>query len=209
MLAVTSGLGAVAFPERADLVAAVNETTGRFSLERMRDRMAADSVGSRLLKEKPRITDATLRAARACGPGTLGRGWSRFMGTRKFDPNDRPPARFVDDAELAYVATRCREVHDIWHCLFDCPTTVQGELALKALEFHQTGMPGAGFAALFAPARLPERQRAFLLDELYPWARRAGARCADLLCLDYEAEMHADLEELRLRWRIDTAPRGK
>jgi len=47
------------------------------------------------------------------------------MGVRHFSPADRPPVRFVADEELAYVAARAREVHDIWHVLFDCPTTVQ------------------------------------------------------------------------------------
>ena len=45
--------------------------------------------------------------------------------------------RFVDDADLAYVALRNRQVHDLWHVLFSCPTTVCGELGLKALEFVQ------------------------------------------------------------------------
>jgi ubiquinone biosynthesis protein COQ4 len=40
-----------------------------------------------------------------------------------------------------------------------------------------------------------------------PWARRAGARCADLVCLEYEKELDADLIELRMRWRIDVAPK--
>ena len=29
------------------------------------------------------------------------------MGVRAFSPAERPPVRFVDDAELAYVAARC------------------------------------------------------------------------------------------------------
>lgn len=45
--------------------------------------------------------------------------------------------RFVDDAELAYVLTRAREVHDFWHVLFDCNTDIFGELAIKGLEFVQ------------------------------------------------------------------------
>jgi ubiquinone biosynthesis protein Coq4 len=45
--------------------------------------------------------------------------------------------RFVDDEELAYIAVRSREVHDFWHVLFDCPTTVTGELALKMVEWVQ------------------------------------------------------------------------
>lgn len=51
-----------------------------------------------------------------------------------------PPScacRFVDDAELAYVITRARQVHDFWHVLFGCHTNVFGEVALKAVEFVQ------------------------------------------------------------------------
>jgi ubiquinone biosynthesis protein COQ4 len=72
------------------------------------------------------------------------------------------------------VATRSREVHDVWHVLFDCPTTVQGELALKALEFVQTGMPMTALSAVFAPLRLPAHERRRLREVLYPWAWRAG-----------------------------------
>lgn len=45
--------------------------------------------------------------------------------------------RFIADEEVAYVAARSREVHDLWHVLFRCPTTVLGELALKGMEFVQ------------------------------------------------------------------------
>ena len=94
------------------------------------------------------------------------------MGRRKFNPNDRPPVRFVDDEELAYVATRSREVHDLWHVLFQCPTTVQGELALKALEFAQTGRPMAALGA-FAPIRWTLSRRRFLFEEM-PVGARGG-----------------------------------
>ena len=50
-----------------------------------------------------------------------------------------PSLRFVDDEELAYVLTRMREVHDFWHVLFECDTSVMSELAVKALEFVQVG----------------------------------------------------------------------
>ena len=43
----------------------------------------------------------------------------------------------MDDVDLAYVALRNRQVHDLWHVVFGCPTTVAGELGLKALEFVQ------------------------------------------------------------------------
>lgn len=73
------------------------------------------------------------------GQGTFGHAYVEFMDSRGFEASQRPPTRFVDDDELAYVATRYREVHDLWHVLFRCPTTVSGELALKGVEFFQVG----------------------------------------------------------------------
>ena len=206
LLSVAAGVGAVAFPQRADLVGAVGETTGWWALRRMRDRMRRDPTGRDILARRPRITDEFLERCHELPAETFGGAYARFMGTRKFNPNDRPPVRFVDDVELAYVTTRSREVHDLWHVLFQCPTTVQGELALKALEFAQTGLPMAALGAAFAPIRLDAEKRRFLFHEMYPWARRAGARAADLMCLDYEGEIGTDLQELRHKWRITPAP---
>lgn len=78
-----------------------------------------------------------MRYASILPEGTLGHAYTEFMNRRGFSPDDRPAVRFVDDAELAYVAMRYREVHDLWHVLFGCHTTVLGELALKAVEFVQ------------------------------------------------------------------------
>jgi ubiquinone biosynthesis protein COQ4 len=73
--------------------------------------------------------------------GTFGGAYSDFMNRRGFHADERPPVRFVDDAEIAYVATRYRQVHDFWHVLFDCHTSLLGETALKALEFVQVLAP--------------------------------------------------------------------
>ena len=78
-----------------------------------------------------------MRHAQTLPPGTFGRAYGDFMARRGFHADDRPPVRFVDDEELAYVAMRSRETHDLWHVLFNCKTTVLGELALKAVEFVQ------------------------------------------------------------------------
>ena len=69
--------------------------------------------------------------------GTFGHAYAQFMGSRNFQADDRPPVRFLEDPELAFVAARAREVHDFWHVLFGCHTNVFGELALKAVEFVQ------------------------------------------------------------------------
>lgn len=107
----------------------------------------------------------------------------------------------------AFAATRSRECHDFWHVLFGCPTTVLGELSLKALEFSQLGLPSAAAAVAAASWRLKPADRRRLYTQLLPWAARAGARSADLMCLFYEEHLDEDLWELRGRWRIEPAPR--
>jgi ubiquinone biosynthesis protein COQ4 len=124
------------------------------------------------------------------------------MDARSFTPSERPPVRFVDDADSAYAATRAREAHDFWHVLFACPTSVAGELALKAVEFVQTGLPAAGAAVLGAAWRLDRDQRAWLASAGVPWALRSGSRAADLLTLAYEDALQEGLDVVRARWRI-------
>lgn len=119
------------YPARADLVAALGETTGTFALSRMHQQMLGDPVGQRILREKPRITDETLDRCWDMPSDTFGGAYAKFMGKRGFSANERPPVRFVDHPELAYVATRYREVHDLWHVLFGMGTTVLGETAIK------------------------------------------------------------------------------
>ncbi|PNW84693.1 hypothetical protein CHLRE_03g154850v5 [Chlamydomonas reinhardtii] len=206
-VALLSAVGALMRPQRGDLVAAVGETVGSgLVLPALRDRMRAHPVGRQILEERPRITDDTLDACRAMPPGTFGAAYSQFMGDRRFHANDRPPVRFVDDEELAYVVTRAREVHDLWHVLFDCHTNVFGELALKGLEFVQTGLPMTGLAVLGAQYRLGPGDRELLQRHYLPWALRAGSRCADLLCIYYERHFQDELEQVRKEFRIIPAP---
>ncbi|KVI03284.1 Coenzyme Q biosynthesis Coq4 [Cynara cardunculus var. scolymus] len=63
------------------------------------------------------------------------------MGSRNFSPDDRPPVRFMETEELAYVAMRARKVHDLWHTLFGLPTNLIGESTLKVIEFEQMLLP--------------------------------------------------------------------
>jgi ubiquinone biosynthesis protein COQ4 len=214
-VAVLASVGAALSPKRADLVAAAGETvlSGpalRAAAARLRRAAAAgDPDAALLLAERPRVTDATLERCRSLPPGTLGGAYAAFMGDRGFAASERPPVRFVDaGADAAYVACRQREVHDLWHVLFGLPTTVLGELALKAVELVQTGLPSAGLAVAGAQLRLSRQDRAALWSVLVPWAARAGGRCADLIAIYYERHFDEPLEDVRRRWRIDVAPRG-
>ncbi|GBF95722.1 hypothetical protein Rsub_08704 [Raphidocelis subcapitata] len=205
-VALLSAAGALLRPARGDLVAAVGETWGLGAARLMRDRMRADPKGREILAERPRITDAAVARCWDLPPGTFGAAYAGFMGARGFAADDRPPVRFVDDEEVAYVIARAREVHDFWHVLTGCHTNVFGELALKAFEFVHTGLPMAGLAVAGAQFRLSPEDRRLLWQVYIPWAARTGLRCADLMCIKYESHFEEPLAELRARWRVVPAP---
>lgn len=206
-LSVDASVRALANPRRADLVGVLGETTGGPALRRMRDRMRRDAVGRSILADRPRIRAHTVsvRALAALPDGSFGRAYHSFLECHTFDPDDRSDVRFVDDEELAYVMTRYREVHDLWHVLFGLPPTVLGEVALKCIEAVQTGLPMCAAGALFGGARVRFAQ-APKLARVLPWAARAGLRSADLMCVRYEDHLAEPLGELRERLQISPCP---
>ncbi|KAI7845489.1 hypothetical protein COHA_001036 [Chlorella ohadii] len=205
-VALLSLWGAFRNPWRGDLVASAGETTGLPAIVAMRERMRRSEVGRQILADRPMITDDVVAPCWDMPEHTFGGAYARFMGSRGFLASGRPPCRFIDDPELAYVITRARQVHDFWHVLFGCHTNGFGEVALKAVEFVQTGLPMTGLAVLAGEWRFKPEDRALLNREFLPWALRAGARAPDLMCIYYEKHFEDNLEELRLRWRIEVAP---
>jgi ubiquinone biosynthesis protein COQ4 len=63
-----------------------------------------------------------------------------------------------------------------------------------------------GLAVVAGEWRFAAADRALLNTRFLPWALRAGARAPDLMCIYYERHFDESLEELRLRWRLETAP---
>lgn len=205
-VAVGSAVGALVNPARADFVHALSETTGGPAFHLILERMKASSEGQQILKERPRVLASQVQHAWDMPENTLGGAYAKFMGDRNFSPDDRPPVRFLENEEVAYVAQRAREVHDFWHVLFNCPTTVVGELALKMVEFQQTLLPMAFLSVTGASWRLKPEQRAVLFGHYGPWAMRAGKSARDLMCIYYEKHLAEDLEDVRRKWGIIPAP---
>uniref|UniRef100_A0A5B6YV84 Ubiquinone biosynthesis protein COQ4 homolog, mitochondrial n=1 Tax=Davidia involucrata TaxID=16924 RepID=A0A5B6YV84_DAVIN len=205
-VALGSAVGALLDPRRADLIAALGETTGKPAFERVLERMKKSPEGRAVLLERPRVISAKVGHAWDLPANTFGAAYAKFMGSRNFSPDDRPPVRFMDSEELAYVAMRAREVHDFWHTLFGLPTNLIGESALKVIEFEQMLLPMCLMSVVGGTARFNEKQRAIFYQHYFPWALRAGMRCTDLMCVYYEQHFHEDLEEVRQRWGIIPAP---
>lgn len=66
-IAAGAAMGALMNPGRADLVAALGETTGSLALRRIRDAMRADPTGR--VRPRPQPGASTFTFARPCLPG--------------------------------------------------------------------------------------------------------------------------------------------
>mmetsp|Transcript_1337 Transcript_1337/g.4632 ORF Transcript_1337/g.4632 Transcript_1337/m.4632 type:complete len:235 (+) Transcript_1337:87-791(+) len=201
-----AAVGALLRPERGDLVATVAETTGELAFRRIHKQMLESEEGRAILTDKPIVTTQTFARAWELPTNTLGGAYAHFMRKRSFVPEERAQVRFIDDPELAYVAQRAREVHDLWHVLFDCPTTIQGELALKWVELLQTGLPMCALSVAAGPLRLRPPQFIDLHVRYVPWALRAARACTPLMSIRYEDYLEEDLCRVREKWGIITAP---
>jgi ubiquinone biosynthesis protein COQ4 len=209
VLAATAAVGALRDPTRADLVAALGDTTGDLALRAMRSKMLADEVGREILAEKPVVRESIdMGLLRSLPPGSFGRAYAEFMDAHGFDAEGRPAVKYVDDAEAAYVMLRYREVHDFLHVLTGLDTSVEAEVIQKWLELLQTGLPMTLLSATVGPLRLSGQDRRLLLTEWAPWAARAAVQMPFFLNIYYERLFEYDLKQLRRDLDIPPLPRS-
>lgn len=198
MIGIDAAARALADPREARMVGIVGEATGTHALRRMHDRMQRHPVGRAVLTDRPALTAATLDdKLRDLSPGTFGGEYARFLEENGFDPDERSEVQFVDDADLAYVMTRYRQVHDLWHVLYGLPPSLLGEVALKWLEAAQTGLPMAAMAAAGGGGRLKPHERQSVTRHVLPWAAQHARSGMDLMSVYYEREFPRPLEDVR------------
>mmetsp|Transcript_2346 Transcript_2346/g.2670 ORF Transcript_2346/g.2670 Transcript_2346/m.2670 type:complete len:347 (-) Transcript_2346:79-1119(-) len=178
---------------RGDMVAAVAETTGEEHLKRLRDIMLSDETGHRILKEKPvlNLKHVDMDKLLSLEKDTVGGAFALTMQVHGLSLGSRTPVQYVDDAELAYVMQRYREIHDILHIILGFPFSVSGELAMKWFELVQTRLPMTALAAFSG---------AFARSEKDPIEFFHGKRSADRV----SRHNHADYVE----WAIDAGNRS-
>lgn len=201
-LAGGSAVLALLDPERGDMVATLGETAplSTKALHYMKQQMQSTEEGRAVLREKPRIRSDTvdLASLSKLPPNTFGYAYSHFMTSRNFTPDSRQPVRFVDDPELAYVMTRYRECHDLWHVLIGLPTAEAAEMAQKWFELLQTGLPVCLLSGVVGPTRLPLREQSKFWGEAVPWAIRCHRNLAQPLLSAYlERHFERDLASVR------------
>ena len=200
LLATNSAIGALRDPKRADLVATLGETTGRLQLQTIHEKMADDESGSRILSERPRVNQRTIdiESLLQLDSNTFGHAYGKFLNNHGFDPDDRPPVKYIEDENLAFVIARYREIHDFAHVLLELPPTVCGELALKWFEMAQTNLPMTTLSALVGPLRLSDRKEKSFIRQYMLWSSKHAASSKFLMNIYFEEMFKKDLEEMQL-----------
>ncbi|GAO14861.1 uncharacterized protein UV8b_04100 [Ustilaginoidea virens] len=207
-MAIGSSVMALLNPYRADLVAAVGESTATpYFIYRLRDAMLADPTGRRILRARPRVTSETLSLPylRSLPPGTVGRAYVSWLDREGVSPDTRSGTRYIDDEECAYVMQRYRECHDFYHAITGLPVVREGEIALKAFEWANTGLPMPGLS-MFAAATMKSRERKRFWDIYLPWALRNGSRSKEIINVFWEEQLERPVEDLRRELRIEQPP---
>lgn len=204
LLAAGSSITAIIDPYRHDMVADFGETTGHQALNWMHSKMINNEEGREVLKEKPRLKSDRLNYERLkeLPENTFGYHYSRFYSDNRVSPDTRKEVQFVDDAELAYVMQRYRELHDIVHTILNQPTTINGEVIVKAFEGIQTRLPLCILGGLVGPLRLSNQEKLEYFSRDLIWAVRCARNASFLMNIHFEKRFEQDIEELRRELNI-------
>lgn len=169
--------------------------------------MLADPTGRRILRDRPRISSATLSLAhlRTLPANSVGRTYAAWLDREGVTPDTRDNVRYIDDPEEAYVMQRYRESHDFYHALTGLPVFAEGEIALKAFEFANTLLPMTALS-LAAVVRLKKSQRQRFWNTYLPWAVTNGLQAEQVINVYWEEVLEMDVEQLRARLGIEMPP---
>lgn len=91
---------------------------------------------------------------------------------------------------------RYRETHDFYHALFGLRVSALPELALKAFEFANLGLPMAALA-LAASAKLKKAQSDRFWHEFLPWGIRCGGSARCLLTVYWEERWDQEVQDIK------------
>ncbi|KJH52387.1 coenzyme Q biosynthesis protein Coq4 [Dictyocaulus viviparus] len=200
MLGIGSAAAAIYDPGRGDMVATMGEVTAtQLNLERIRQRMESDIIGSRILNEQPRVTNETvdIKYLRTLPDNTFGKEYSKFLDNLKTSPDARPPVKFVQSKELTYIMQRYRETHDFNHVLLQMPTHMLGEVTVKYFEAIQFGLPMCITAGLFGAIRLQKNHRKRFLTHNLPWIVEQAQHSRFFLAVDWENQWEEPVSSLQ------------
>ncbi|EDO16577.1 hypothetical protein Kpol_1064p59 [Vanderwaltozyma polyspora DSM 70294] len=209
LLFVISGIRSYYHPENGVNIVQLGEATALpFILEDLKKTMLSDETGRRILREKPNVRTETLDMDKLSKmpKNTFGYTFYSWLKKEGVSPDTRAPVKYIDDPDHAFIFKRYRQCHDFYHSLNDLPIIIEGEIAVKALEAANMGIPMAALGTLLAPLRLKSAQRQRLYEIYLPWAIRTGLSCKPLINVYWEELLDKDVNELRKELGITPPP---
>lgn len=190
-----------------DLVATLGEVTAGPFIPSLRDTLLLNETGRTILRDRPRISSKTLPLdeLRSLPKNTVGQIYAKWLDDFRMSPDGRDNVRYIDDEECAYVMQRYRESHDFYHAVLGIPAFVEGEVALKAFEFANTGLPMCALS-MFAAVKLKPEERHRIFSIYLPWAFRNGLNSEPIINVYWEKELQTNVDALLARLRIEKPP---
>ena len=205
ILGAGAALIATLNPLRADMVNALNETTGLRAAKMLHSKMMNDATGRQILEQKPRLTSESLSLTELAKmeDNTLGKSYWSWLNKNGVTPDTRQNVHYVEDPQLAYVIQRYREIHDFYHVLLELDIDLLGESVVKAFEAVQTGFPMCYLGILGGVPNIPRHQRNDYFTKYLPWALQTGAKAKLLMNYKFENMLDEDINGLRNKLLIE------
>lgn len=180
--------------------------------ERVLRRLRRSPSGRALLRSRRPLRDTLTQRSEleALPAGSVGRAYLDFIDAEGITSEGLAAASRISggreawanvDGELAYVAERMRDSHDLWHVVTGYRGDLVGEAALLAFTLAQTWNPGVGFIVAFGLLRLdgPGERR-----EIVRGFRR-GRGGAWLPDQPWETYLPLPLDQVRRRLRLGSS----
>lgn len=209
MLFGISGLKSYFHPENGENIVQLGEATALpCFLESLKRTMLLDKTGRRILQDRPNITSESLDMERLSkmDKNSVGYTYYKWLMKEGVSPDTRAPVTYIDDPVHAFIFKRYRQCHDFYHAINDLPIIIEGEIAVKAFEASNIGVPMAALGALLAPLRLKKVQKERLYSIYLPWAVKAGLNCKPLINVYWEEILDKDIDELRRELNVTPPP---
>ncbi len=172
---------------------------------RLLRRFGRNDAGRRILRDEPDIVPvlADREALRALPEGSLGRAYLAFVESEGIsaegirDASMRNPERRVPEA-FAYLHSRMRDTHDLWHAATGYKGDVRGELALLAFTLAQNWNTGVALIVATAIVKGLGGGATEMIRDGY----RRGRAAAWLPSQDWESLLALPLREVRQRLKL-------
>ncbi|GAA5826847.1 hypothetical protein JCM11251_002917 [Rhodosporidiobolus azoricus] len=212
LLTLGSAVVGILDTSRHDMVATLSETSApAASMARLHRTLSSTPSGRAILRERPRITEASIDVEKLgqLPDGTFGKAYFDWLKRNRVTPDTRDPVRYIPKPTHAYIMQRYRESHDFYHVLLGFGVSLPAELVVKWFELANFGLPVAFLSGLFGPLRIDDGgERSRLWKTYGPWALRAGGRAECLIGVYWEKEWETPIKELRERLGVERPPVG-